>query len=266
MILQEFSPPAVLADTVQGITVLEVSRLPGSWSIPLVAKAMPSIVYLCTGEGSKLLLYGQNIAPIVVRASERLLMIAWFLRPHRLAPLFGFRADAATDIGVPLEDLPRVQEMGLMERLALAEGLSGRLRLMDEFLVGLCAVAREGNRVAGYAARAIVAGYASRSMAECEGRMTLRSLQEELRVTERSLQRLFAEHVGVSPKVFSRICQFQPAFRQLSAGNFARLSDIAYDNGYADQSHLIRVFREFTGFTPGEYLERTSAFLEAVAG
>jgi AraC-like DNA-binding protein len=94
----------------------------------------------------------------------------------------------------------------------------------------------------------------------------LRSLQEELRTTERSFQRLFEAQIGVSPKVFSRICQFQPAFRQLSQGQFSKLSDIAYDNGYADQSHLIRAFREFTGLTPGEYLERTTAFLAAVGG
>ena len=255
MVLQEFLPPVSLADTVHGITVLQVKRLPGEWGIPLVTKAMPSIVYECTGDGARLLLYGQNVAPIVVRASGGLMMIAWFLRPHRLSPLFGLRADEVTGLCVPLDDWPQVREMGLVERLALADELNGRLRLMEEFVVRLCAVARDGNRVAGYAAQAIVAG---------EGRMQLRSLQEELRVTERSLQRLFAEHVGVSPKVYSRICKFQPAFQQLNAGNFSRLSDIAYDNGYADQSHLIREFREFTGLTPGEYLARTKAFLVGI--
>lgn len=255
MILQEFLSPPALAGTVQSITVLRVDHLSQAWSIPLVTKAMPGIVYQCTADGAKLSLYGQNIAPIVVRASGYLLMIAWFLRPHRLGPLFGLRANEMTDRCVPLEDWPLVPEMGLLERLALKDDLNGRLRLMEEFVAGLCTVAREGNRVAGYAARAIAVG---------EGRMPLRSLQEELRITDRSLQRLFAEHVGVPPKVYSRICQFQPAFRQLSAGNFSRLSDIAYDNGYADQSHLIRVFRGFTGFTPGEYLERTKAFLAEV--
>ncbi|HEY4111026.1 helix-turn-helix transcriptional regulator [Puia sp.] len=262
MILREFLPPPMLADVVSGITVLQVEHLSGEWDVPLVAKAMPSIVYQCSGGSARLVLYGQNVAPILVRAAGHLTLIAWFLKPHRLGPLFGLRADEVTDLCMGLEDWPHARKVGLMERLGLAgelgsAALNERLRLMEEFVVGLCAVAREGNVVAGYATQVIAAN---------NGWGALRSLQEELRVTERSLQRLFAEHVGVSPKAYSRICQFQPAFRQLSMGEFSRLSDIAYDNGYADQSHLIRVFRQFTGCTPKEYLARTTAFLAGLKG
>jgi AraC-like DNA-binding protein len=35
---------------------------------------------------------------------------------------------------------------------------------------------------------------------------------------------------------------------------FEKLTDVAYDNGFADQSHFIRSFREFTNVTPNTYL------------
>jgi len=35
-----------------------------------------------------------------------------------------------------------------------------------------------------------------------------------------------------------------------------KLSDVAYENGYADQSHFIRSFREFTGYTPSQYQQQ----------
>jgi AraC-like DNA-binding protein len=257
MILREYLPPPVVADVVSSITVLQVDRLRGEWEVPLVARAMPSIVYQSSAVGTRLLLYGQNVAPMIVRAADRLTMVAWFLKPHRLGSLFGIRADEATDLGVELDHWPIVREMGLLERLDAAGTVEERLGLMAELVMRLCAVARDGNGVAGYAARLIAGG---------NGLVALRSLREELRMTERSLQRLFAEHVGLSPKVYSRVCQFQAAFRQLSVGDFSRLSDIAYDNGYADQSHLIRTFREFTGCTPKEYLERTAAFLAGAGG
>jgi len=40
----------------------------------------------------------------------------------------------------------------------------------------------------------------------------------------------------------------------VSHRQFQNLSDIAYDNDYADQSHYIRAFKEFTNITPKEYL------------
>jgi AraC-like DNA-binding protein len=33
------------------------------------------------------------------------------------------------------------------------------------------------------------------------------------------------------------------------------LSDIAFENGYADQSHYVRAFKEFTNITPKDYLK-----------
>jgi len=254
--MRQIPAPSVLADTVSSITVLQADRLSGEWAVPLVARGAPSIVYQSTGSGAGLVLYGQNVQPLIFHASDHLQMIAWFLHPHCLTSLFGFRANEVTDVCLDLGFLPEVRRMCLVERLQAAAGCAERLWLMQGFIAALCAASSGGVSDA--------AGYATGVIRAANGLVSLRELQTELRVTERSFQRLFDTHVGMSPKQFSRICQFQPAFRQLSVGRFDRLSDIAYDNGYADQSHLIRVFREFTGFTPGEYLARTAAFLDAV--
>jgi len=37
---------------------------------------------------------------------------------------------------------------------------------------------------------------------------------------------------------------------QLTQKNFTKLTDIVYKNGYADQSHFVKVFKSFTGKTP----------------
>jgi AraC-like DNA-binding protein len=72
-------------------------------------------------------------------------------------------------------------------------------------------------------------------------------------MSERSLERKFRQHIGISPKLFSRINRFQEAFRLLKNNNYIKLSDIAFDAGYTDQSHFIREFKEFTGFAPYKY-------------
>lgn len=97
---------------------------------------------------------------------------------------------------------------------------------------------------------------------ESDGAAALGMIQEKLRTTERSLQRVFEAEVGVFPRLFARICRFQSVFRKLNEGRFSALGDLAHDAGYADQSHFIRAFKEFAGMGPKEYLKRLAALRE----
>jgi AraC-like DNA-binding protein len=87
-------------------------------------------------------------------------------------------------------------------------------------------------------------------------------LQRNLNLSERGFQRRFNQHVGISPKLFSRVCKFQAALGQLKNNNYANLSDVAFDNGYADQSHFIRSFKEFAGFSPYQFQKRDRKIAE----
>ena len=67
--------------------------------------------------------------------------------------------------------------------------------------------------------------------------------------------RLFRQEVGISPKKFAKIIQFQASLEQLSKEEYFKLSQIAYDKGFADQSHFIRIFRQYTGNTPSAFVK-----------
>lgn len=66
--------------------------------------------------------------------------------------------------------------------------------------------------------------------------------------------RLFRECVGMNPKEYGRIVRFQRSLRMMQLGS-RDYADIAYANGYADQSHFIRDFRQFSGLTPKQLAE-----------
>jgi AraC-like DNA-binding protein len=84
-----------------------------------------------------------------------------------------------------------------------------------------------------------------------------------LGVSERPFERRFRDAVGVSPHQYLRILRFQEAVRLLRMGQFRKMSDLASDLGYADQSHFIKEIREFSGYTPTALSEilRTSVDL-----
>jgi AraC-like DNA-binding protein len=131
--------------------------------------------------------------------------------------------------------------------------LENRLQLLNDYVFKLSEAA--------YANPNKGISFGTRIIRKNKGLISLKSIQDELKITERTFQRLFEFHVGVSPRMFSRICRFHDAFQQLNQQQFGNLSDIAYDNGYTDQSHFIRTFREFTSYTPKEYLKNYNDFL-----
>ena len=77
-------------------------------------------------------------------------------------------------------------------------------------------------------------------------------LQREFGMTERSIQRLFDDCLGVSPKLAIRTVRFQDALKGVLAANISSWADFAAALGYADQAHFIRDFKEITATTPAK--------------
>lgn len=71
-------------------------------------------------------------------------------------------------------------------------------------------------------------------------------------ITSRYLQKLFLQYTGLTPKLYSKINRFQNSLKLVTKKD-TPLTSIAYDCGYFDQSHFIREFKSFTGFTPSGY-------------
>lgn len=72
-------------------------------------------------------------------------------------------------------------------------------------------------------------------------------------VSERQVQRLFTEYVGVSPKWVLRRARLHEAALRADAGEPVSWSELAADLGYADQAHLTRDFTATIGVPPAAY-------------
>lgn len=75
----------------------------------------------------------------------------------------------------------------------------------------------------------------------------------------RTLQRLFAEHVGPGPKWVIRRYRLQEVVARLEAGGRVDWADLAATLGYADQGHLSRDFTDLFGEPPTWYARRYPA-------
>lgn len=75
-------------------------------------------------------------------------------------------------------------------------------------------------------------------------------------ISPRQLQRLFQEHIGCSPKLFSRIVRFQKTLLALQQAAPENKQSLFYDYGYFDQPHFIKEFKTFYGQTPSMILKK----------
>ena len=72
-------------------------------------------------------------------------------------------------------------------------------------------------------------------------------------MTARTLQRLFADYVGVSPKWVMRRARLHEAAERADSGEPVDWAALASDLGYADQAHLTRDFTVTIGVPPARY-------------
>jgi AraC-like DNA-binding protein len=68
----------------------------------------------------------------------------------------------------------------------------------------------------------------------------------------RTLQRLFARYVGVTPKWVIRRYRLHEAAERLAVPGVSQ-SQLAAELGYSDQAHFIRDFRAVVGMSPAAY-------------
>jgi AraC-like DNA-binding protein len=90
---------------------------------------------------------------------------------------------------------------------------------------------------------------------EDPGLQRVAQLAEASGLSERKLQRLFSDYVGVSPKWVMRRARLHEAARRVEADGPASVdwAVLAADLGYADQAHLTRDFTATLGVPPTRY-------------
>jgi AraC-like DNA-binding protein len=94
-------------------------------------------------------------------------------------------------------------------------------------------------------------------MADDRGLVRVDHVADLAGLSVRSLQRLFATYVGVSPKAVLARYRLQDAAAAIDEGTVDDLAGLAASLGWFDQAHFSREFRAVVGMTPSAYLHRS---------
>jgi AraC-like DNA-binding protein len=223
--------------------------------LPFMADGYPGIMlqqtkngaflYSCNKELSPFFMYGQTLKPIEIAIKGSYRLIVFQLYPFAAKTLFGINPKELND------DCQDLNALGIDSTAQVIENLFEEKETMNQV-----------NIIAAYLSKLIVKTISHKEqnvraaislVVNNKGNITVKAITEHLHITERTLQRQFEEYVGIPPKQFAKIIQFQSSLNQISEETFTRLTEIVYENGYADQSHFIRSFKKFAGKNPSLY-------------
>ena len=133
----------------------------------------------------------------------------------------------------------------LLELVQGAASHSQRIAALDRFFRERISEPRPGER---YLLEAL------RTLHAAEGQHSIEALSESVFIGKRQLQRTFRDYFGTTPKAYSRIIRFRTAYDYLAEHPKTNWAAVCYEFGYADQSHFIRDFKQFTGTAPTAFL------------
>lgn len=191
----------------------------------VVVALEPGVLYL----GGTMTAYG------IVRGEPGCLFIGIRFRPGGFYALFGQTMEPAVDtvLEFPEDDLRLVMQT--------EDGLASRLdRWFDT---------RPEPRMGRYAFSSL------RALVDSSGgQVSVEALAREAHVSNRTLERIFKENVGIPPKECLRIARFQEVFKRLRNADASEesLLRIAYELGYYDHAHLTNEFKKYAGILPSE--------------
>jgi AraC-like DNA-binding protein len=184
-----------------------------------------------------------------IDAEQHASVMGAHFRPGGAFPFFRVGQGELTDTHVDLQQLWGPSAVGLYHQIVEADGVEHRFRLLEEALLRRLRPGIERHPAISLALEALSHGSPN---------LKVRDLHTEAGLSERRFIQLFAEEVGLAPKLFQRILRFRKALAAVEAGESGGWGEVALESGYFDQSHLIRDFREFIGLTPRALLARRS--------
>lgn len=193
---------------------------------------------------------GASASATLLRLSGRLDGLSLELRTGATQALFGVPARELSDRAVALEDLWPGRGRALLDAMIDAGDDTTRVN----FLVG--ALRREV-RGAEPSTGCRAVERAMHLLARSRGHRPLGGVAREVGLGERRLQQLFSEHVGLSPRGWSRLSRLHACLRALRQEPVPPWSRLAIEHGYYDQSHLANEFRAITGLSPRAFFTRS---------
>lgn len=191
-------------------------------------------------------LWGQIIDPLTFRSLGKNIMFGARFFPHTAAIFLPENISVFNNLVADYTDVADQSVLTLYAQLQEAATTEQRIVLLEAFLLQQLALQQKK------LPKIRLINQVMTELQRPDFFDNINNLAARYGITARYLQKLFVQHTGLTPKLYSQIHRFQNSLL-LVAKNDLPLTSIAYECGYFDQSHFIREFKSFTGINPSAF-------------
>lgn len=243
---QIYQPHPALRPYVRYFWSLDIqSDGPSMFNLQVVADRFPRAVIQCLNGKNALhskhydsiyaaTLKGITSKPALFQMEPTYSHVAVSFFPYGVKALFGIDGSETVDAVI---DLHHFLPNDVIEKIIDTPHTQTRISILENFLLKrLNAMKTIDSRVINFLDLCPSTHY---------GR-----LLNDYGLSERQFERKFLQSVGFTPSFYKRVTRFEKAFYKLQYGDYESLSNLAYELGYSDQSHMNRDFKQLSGSTP----------------
>lgn len=238
--LDRFAPSATVARLVDRYWMVV-------WDLPdgetFEQRVLPHPVTNAVFEGGAATAGGVTTTLFTRRLQGRGRALGVMFRPAGFRPLLGRPMHTVTDVTMPFADVVGDEVDGIAAEIAATADSGVAVDMVDAFLERL---------VPARPHPAETTMRLAETAATDPDLLRVHQLAEIAGCSVRTLQRRFADHVGIGPKALIRRYRLYEA-AEAARDDVVDWGAVAADLGYADQAHMIRDFHTAFGAPPAAY-------------
>ncbi len=189
-------------------------------------------------------LSGAQTEFLSISAHENSEMFVIQFQPAGAARLLPAPVDRYSNQVIQADQIFSEMTVRLRDDLLAAETPADKFKLAESFLIEQCRAADGVDAIVMALVRAIQENSTSK----------LKDLSANVAYSQKQLIHHFKQRVGLTPKAYQRIVRFNELLPKIMERQTVAWNKISVECDYFDQSHFIKEFKRFCGYSPKQFL------------